>query len=69
VQLLQNAGKRSKEAVKISNGLGQWFNISINSKHGDQASPLQFIIYLERVTDGLRTIDPELSLKGDESTT
>ena len=41
-------------AVKLDNGLGEWFNISIGTKQGDPASPSQFIAYLERVMDGIQ---------------
>ena len=69
VQSLQNAGKGSKAAVKIGNGLGEWFNISIGTRQGDPASSLQFIAYLERVMDGVRNSGTGTTLKGNESTT
>ena len=65
MQSLQNAGEGSKAAVKIGNGLREWFNISIGTKQGDGASPSQFIANLERVMDGIRNNGTGVTIQGE----
>ena len=56
MQSLHTADEQSKAVVKICNELGEWFNISVNTKQSDPSSPSHFIENSERKMDGIQNI-------------
>ena len=52
-KILREVGERSQAAVMVGHDIGNWFQTSTGTRQGDPLSPNIFIIYLERMMDGI----------------
>lgn len=64
-QILKDIGERSKSAVKFGQEIGEWFATTIGTRQGDPLSPSTFIIYLERMMDGIQDNGTGISVQGE----
>lgn len=63
-ELLKNIGERSKLAVRFGEEIGDWFPSTIGTRQGDPLSPSTFILYLERIMDGIQDSGSGISVQG-----
>ena len=64
-EIIRKVGERSQAAVKVGHDNCNWFQTSTGTRQGDRLSRNIFIIYLERMMDGIHGNGSGISIQGE----
>jgi len=61
IALVKSLAENAEAAVRVDKELGEWFRMTVGTRHDDPISSTTFIIYLERIMDVIRYRDIEVA--------